>query len=807
MWKNYLTVAWRNILRHKIFSLINISGLALGMSICMLIILMFSDQKSFDRFHQNKDRIYRILSDEDNSKAPNAVTAFPLAPTLESDYSVVDGSTRLTRGLNAEIHYNGNTTELNGYFADNSFFKVFSFELAQGDAQTALKSPNSMVISQSMAEKLFLDENPVSKTVELIDLRDVQDTLAKSWGVFTITGVISDKDYKSHLLFDVLVSSSSIHSLVQANKLGDFVTNWKSSPSYSYVLLAPEKGEKDLSNALDDLVSRQYVGEETPAGFKLMGQALIEINPGIIVRNETRSSLPRLAYYFLSLLGLLILFSACLNYTNLSLAKSLSRAKEIGVRKVTGANKKNLALQFLSESLITALLALICSIALLFIIKPAFKGLSFNQYLNFDLRENVLVVLIFIGFSLLIGFLAGLYPALVMSSFSPIKALNKLYQGSTGKLGFRKVLSTFQFVISLFFIITTLLIYQQFKHYLEFEYGFNSDNIVNVTLQGNNYDKVASEFLKVPGVYTISASDIIPATDTENALSLKHVGVEEDYRQTNILITDSNFIENLELEIIAGRNLPLAGMSPNSFVVVNEAMMREFGYQNPQEIVGQVFESKYGNAELEVIGVVEDFRFKMLVNDHDIGPLVLRNQPDEFNYVQVKMASTDLKGTVAALEEKWNEIDPLHPFEYDFFNDQLMAMYQVFFDMVSILGYIAFLALTIACLGLFAMAMHTTERRSKEIGLRKVMGANISDIFFLLSRGFIKIMLLAVLIGAPLSFVFNDFWLKDLPNRVDFGWGTLLLGSLMLLGLGLISIGSQTLKAAIRNPVDSLKAE
>ncbi|MGK6351542.1 ABC transporter permease [Parapedobacter sp. DT-150] len=806
MWKNYFKIGIRNILKYKVFSLINIFGLALGMSVCMLIILMLADQKNMDRFHVHKDRIYRIISDEDDSKAPNAATAFPLANALKTDYPVVETTTHLIKGIGGEARFDGNMAEMKGYFADASFFKVFGFTLAHGDKDKALTLPNSMVIGQEMAEKLFGDDDPIGKTVEFFDRGGALDDEPVNWGLYTITGVMAEHP-KSHLEFDVLVAASSAALLIQENKMADFTAAWNDYQSYTYVLLAPGKHAADLAGALNDLASHQYAGEDTPKGYRLMAQPLLDINPGIIVRNPPSESLPMLVYYFLAVLGLLILFSACLNYINLSIARALTRAKEIGVRKVNGAHRKDLIFQFIGESVLTALLALVFSFVFLFFIKQGFEGLWINQDLKLDLQPTVAVYLIFVVFALLIGFVSGAYPALYISKFSPTKALNNLYKDTPGKLGFQKVLSTSQFVISLFFIITSILIYNQGKHYLEFEYGFNSNGIINIALQGNDHQRVVHELNAMPEVALVSASDIIPATNVENGISLRAAGREEEPTQFNILNTDEHFIANIGVNLVAGKGLPPEGVSSDRYILVNEATVHALGYQHPDELIGQVLQTTDSAASLEVIGVVADFRYKMLMNQHAIGPLVLRNKPDEFNYVNVRLAAGNSIEQITKLEEKWESIDPVHPLEYHFFDDQLNAMYRSIFDIVTILGYIAFLAVTIACLGMFAMATYTTERRTKEVGIRKVLGAGNLSIVLLLSRGFIRILLIAVLIGTPISYLVNNLWLHNFANRVDFGFGTMMLGVAVLVTLGLITIGAQTIAVSLKSPVDTLRSE
>jgi putative ABC transport system permease protein len=824
---NYLKVGFRNILKYKIFSFINVFGLAAAMSVCMLIILMLADQKRYDQFNTKKDRIYRILSDKPENRHPYATSPFPLSTALKADYPAIEAATNLRMGIGGDAMYDPQadrvnsqprrTAEVHGFFADTSFFKVFSFELAKGDISSALSSPNSMVITYALARQLFGDEDPVGKTVSFTDrglnnFGGTESTNATFWGSYTITGVIADKNYTSHLKFDLLVSVSSLPVLVQEKKIGDLSGDWSNYfVCYTYTLLAPGRTRQDLDASLNNLVSRKYADLKDFKGFRLSGQQLTHITPGPLLGNEPMLGLPLVVYYFLSFLALAIMISACLNYINLSTARALTRAKEIGVRKVAGAGRKDLVFQFLGESMLTALLAAVMAVVILFFLRTAMLHLWMNKYLNFELEGGAAVWLIFAGFALFIGFVAGIYPALYLSGFQPILALKNSDSMGFGKLSRRKVLSVFQFVISLFFIITSVLIFSQFKKVLAFKYEFTSKNIMNVDLQGVDYRLFSREFSSVPGVAGISGCEYVPVTGRTEGISLMQTGSrtsKEDYKTLTLLPVDEHFISNMELRLIAGKNLPSPGGSAERFVVVNAAAVAALGYITPAEILGQTFRNKWNDtAIVEVIGVMQDFHIRSAMEEEKIGPMVLQNQASLLRIANVKIASGDLREIMPKLQARWKALDPVHPFKYQFFDEQLAVTSQAIFDIVSILGFIAFLAATIACLGLLGMATYTTERRMKEVGIRKVLGAKDSGIVFLLSREFLKILLIAIAIAAPLSYIVNNLWLRKFPNRVEFGFGTVMEGVLILLLPGLIVIGSQTLRASRRNPAEALKTE
>lgn len=815
MYRNYFKIGFRNILKYKTFSFINIFGLALAMSVSMLILMMLADQNRYDQFHENKDRIYRILSDYEGSKNPYATSPQPLAETLK-EYPAVETTTQLIPGVGVDATHEEKTKEIRGYFTEPSFFSIFSFELESGNSATALSAPYSVVITQEVANFFFGDQDPLGKRLEFDDRKlpfplggDAPGTPAVAWGDFMVTGVIDPSKYASHLSFDVLVSGSTISSLINSGKMVDRREDWTwFYQTYTFAMLREGQTAEELSGALEDIVMRKEaeIKSEYTSGFKLLPQALADVALGLS-GNDTNNRLPLIGYYFLAALALVIMASACLNYTNLSIARALTRAKEIGIRKVTGALRKNLVAQFLSESVLTALLSLVIAFVLLLVLIPAFKGLWVNQYLNFELPFMPVLYLGFILLAILVGVLAGIYPALFLSGYQPIKALKSLAEIKSGKLGLRKVLGISQFVVSLFFITTSILIYNQFKHYLTFDYGFQSESIVNIPLQGMEYQKLSTEYERIPGVLTISACDIVPATGTNNNNEIKILGSTDEYQSVGVLNIDRNFPENLGIALLAGNGFGTNDQTASTQILVNEAMVKELGYPSAEAIVGEQFETKWGDQLLVVAGVVKDFRYKLLLNEDAISPLMLRYNPDQFQYINVKISSPDPMKTMAALEDRWKALDPVHPFRYEFMDEALESTHQGIFDVVSILGFISFLAIFIACLGLLGMTTYAAERRTKEVGIRKFLGAGSFSITLLLSKGFLQMLAISILLGAPLSYFANKLWLENFPNRVEFGVGTVLLGTSVLLLLGIVTISSQTLRVSKSKVVDTLKMD
>jgi putative ABC transport system permease protein len=811
MFSNYFLTGIRNMLRYKAFSFINVFGLALAMSVSMLIILMIADQREYDQFHVNKDRIFRI-----NSADRYATSPAPLGEFLKSNYSSIEDATSLTPAIGGDARYKERLAEMRGYFADPSFFRIFSFELIHGNKDRALSEPSSIVITKALADKLFGNESSLGKEVTFEDRKlpfpmrsDGIGAAAVDWGTFTVTGVIDDAKYKSHLQFDVLMSSATVPLLVADKKLDDNSNNWEGYfRTYTFAMLKSGHAKDELNKILANVVEVKYkdLHAEHVKGFKMKAQEIDDIKFDV-TGNDTGVWLFREVYYILGGLALIIMLSACMNYTNLSVARALTRSKEIGVRKVTGANRTALILQFLTEALLTAFLSLSMAILFMQFIKPAFRGLWINRYLNYELKDSVEVYLYFIALTVIVGLVAGLYPAFRLSSFRPVKALKALGDPGSGKLHLYKILNVSQFVISLFFITTSILIFKQFSHYLRFNYGFNAENIINVELQGVDYEKLSNEFKAVPGVATVSASDLVPATGTNNGNEFRRLAKDDDYKFMSVLNTDENYITNLGLKIIAGKNLPSGADHSANSIVVNESVTRKLGYDHPGEIVGEVLETKWGSEQLKVVGVVENFRYMLLLNQDQIGELILRNQPAAFQYANIKISANDNMAVINKLEDKWKKIDPVHPFKYKFFEDELATTHQAIFDIVSIIGFISFLSVVIACLGLLGMATYTAERKRKEVGIRKILGADELRIAILLSKGFLRMLGIALLIGVPLSWFMNDLWLEYIPNRVEFGPATVTLAAAILMALGLITIGSQIIRASQSNPVESLKMD
>ncbi|MGC3943130.1 MAG: ABC transporter permease [Chryseolinea sp.] len=808
MLKNYLKVGLRNLLRHRMFSMINVLGLAIAMSVCLLVIMLLFDQFAYDDFHPEQKRTYRVLSSRPQTSMPNAATPPSLAASLRTGYATVEASANLVIGVGGDAVINDKAVEMRGFFADENFFKVFGFRLITGDYRTALTQPHSIVVSQHVAQALFGNNDAVGKVVNFYDrhlhyLKQGKDSKPVAWGSFTITGVLDPKTSKSHLRFDVLMSQSTRRLLVADGKSNDS-DGWDNA--FTYVLAATGQTKENIDAALANLFQKRFGSNENLKGFSMYAQPLSEITPGIMVNQPTSFQLPSIAFYTLGFVALIIMISACLNYANLSVARALTRMKEIGVRKVSGAARKDLIMQFLTESMLTTFIALFIACAILFFIKPAFTSLWLNRYLELDPDLNVAVIAYFSGFAFLIGVACGVSPAIYLSRVQPAKALKNMLTASGGKLALRKFLNATQFVVSLFFIVTSLLVYAQYKFFMNFRYGFRPEGIVNVELQGNSYDRISQAFLATAGVSAVSGTQYVPATGRTSGMELEDPkgGDPIGFRH---LAANEGLIENLGLKLIAGSNIPPSTDSISRYILLNETGARRLGYNHPPDAVGSTVVQSWDHQSFEVVGIVQDFWVKLPIGGDPLDPLFIQNLPYEFSYANVRIESGKQKDVLAILERTWKQLDPLHPFKYQYYEDELDSTHAGIYDVVSIVRFLALIAITIACLGMLGMATYTVEKRRKEVGVRRVLGAGQRSLVVLLSREFLWILGIAVCIGSPLSYFINNLWLQIFPTRAPFGWEIIAMSVFILLTLGLLAIGSQSLKAARTNPVDTIREQ
>jgi putative ABC transport system permease protein len=803
MFKSIFTTAIRNILRNRVFSAINLVGLSVSMSLGMLIIQIAKEAFSYDKFHQDSERIYRINTMAlrvDGGKEPYASTPFPLGTVIRENYTFAEEVVQLNRRLNGDVTYGNVNVPVSGLIVDPSFITMFNFPLDRGNPSTALSEPNNLILTAETAERIFGKVEPLGQTLTL-----------GGYGEFVVSGVLKETDNKTHFDFQVLGSTKALPAFEKDGIISSTLEDWNNYyGSYVYFKLKAGHALSEVDQALKEISSKYYSGlqlETRDKGYEFYLHPLAEITPGPELSNQMGQGMPSFLLNFMAILGGVVLLMSVFNFTNLMIAKSLGRAREIGVRKVVGARRAQVFLQFVGETVIFSLVALVLSYVLLQFLKTGYLNMPFSQEFDTRLNEDWVLYAFFVLFAVAVGLLAGLLPAGYLSAFKPVKVLKdtsnlKVYS----RLTFRKVLMVVQFAFSVFFVITVLIIYTQVDFMLNADYGINQKDILNIRLQGVPFQKAANEVKSLPGVINVGGVSHALGTWADLSSDYKKNREDKPFVMRDFRVNDV-YLNNLELKFLAGRNFdPAEQGEREKHVVLNETALSHFQFANPVDAVGQAIYVE-DSTMLTVIGVVKDFNFRPL--SYKIGPLALRYQTSQLNHLSLKIAPGQKEAVLAALQPVWKKLDSVHPFEAMMMDQQIDDAYsQAGFDSILIMvGYITFLTVTLACLGMLGMAMYATQVRVKEVGIRKVMGATVTSVVYLLSKSFMYLIGAAVLIGAPLSIFAGNFFMSQYAYQVGISVWVVAGGIAIVVGLGLLIISSQTWHTAAANPVKSLKYE
>lgn len=801
MLNNYLRIALRNLFKNRLFSAINIFGLALSMSLGMFILLLIRDAYRYDTFHPESERIYRINTEairKDGDSESYASSPFPVGVALAQGFSQVEETVRLVRHLNGEVSGGGKILPLAGMFADPSFFRVFGFSLLEGNGATALNEPFTIVLTEKSADKFFPRESALGKTLDI-----------KGYGAFKVTGVLAAFPGKTHFEFEALASTASIPTLESSEALPKMSGDWNDYyGTYTFIRLRPGASPAQTEAALAAISKTEFANqtlESRDADYRFYLQPLNKITPGPILSNGMGKALPAMLLWFLSALGAVVMLSACFNYTNLTLARALTRAREIGVRKVVGASRWQVAGQLLGEGIVTALFSLGVGWLLMKLVQRAFNSLSFTEFTDVSVQEDRVTTLWFVGFAIAVGLISGALPALAMSKISPSSVLRKL-EGIRlfRRLGLRKTLLVTQFTVSLVFIIVVTVISKQIGHVMSMDYGFRTSQILNVPLQGQSAEKIIPTLSAVPGVERISAASHSMGTWEDSSSDIRCAPDAEPEAVRDYFV-DKNFAENLGLTFVAGENFrenSVAGRE--SFLVVNEKFLEKFKLGTPAEAIGK--QVLIGDStRLTLCGVVKDFLFKPAT--YALEPMMLRNDPGQWRLLQVKITAGDPTSTMVALQRAWSQAVPDRPMESEFYDQTIRESYANLGDILAIIAVFGLLGIVIAALGLLGMATYTVETRAKEVSLRKVMGASVADLVLLLSRKFLVLLAVATILAVPIGWYLGGQFLNLFAFRISLGVGLLLPGILLLFAVGALTIGSQTFRAALANPIKSLRSE
>ncbi|GAB3316533.1 ABC transporter permease [Larkinella ripae] len=805
MFQNYFKIAWRNLWRKKGFSAINIVGLAIGLATCLLIVLFVQHELSYDRYNTKADRIFRMtMHGTMGGKEVNmAYAPSPAGPAMQHDYPGVESFTRLEEQGTFVVRYGKERfKEERVAFADSTFFEIFSIPLLKGDRKTVLAEPKTVVLTESTARKYFGGQNPVGKSLTLGDQ-----------GLFRVTGVCQDVPSNSHFHYDFFGSYRSLRS-------GE---KWLSSGANTYLLLRKGYSIESLTAQIPQIV-RKYVGPEVQEflgmsydeyvrkgdrlGFQF--QPITAIHLGSNWEGELEPNSDVKYVYIFSAIAVFILLLACINFMNLSTAGSANRAKEVGIRKVLGSVQQQLIRQFLSESVLITFLALLVACGLVVAVLPSFNQLADKDFSLSTLLNTRMIAYTLAG-CLLVGLLAGSYPAFFLASFRPVSVLKGRLQGGMRSGWLRNTLVTIQFVVSIGMIISTLVVYQQLRFIQSKKVGFDKEQVLilhDTYVLGDKLAAFKKELEKQAQIVSASSAGYLPAGNSNQGVDgfrdINAPAERTPFRLKTYRI-DDQYLPTLGIRVALGRNFSKAFSGDSAAVLVNEAAVRQFGWKNP---IGQRV-ATVGNGSPEdrhtytVVGVTRNFHFESL-HQH-IAPLIMLYGGDHYQ-MALRIRTDNLPALLHNLEKTWKaETD--NPFSYSFLNERFNKMYQSEQRIGELFGIFAGLAVVIACLGLFGLAAFTTLQRTKEIGVRKVLGASVASIVALLSKDFLRLVLVAIVIATPLGWYAMDQWLADFAYRVDLAWWIFALAGLLAVGIALLTVSYQSIKAALVNPVKSLKTE
>ncbi len=795
---SYVKTSGRSIVRNKLFSAINIFGLAISMSVGLILISIISDIQSYDKFHKNYDNIYRVISRYEylGDKGSNfmATTSLKAAKTIGTTFSAPEAVAILRRDFNGDLKFGEKIIPLNGYWSNPDLFKVFSFELLEGNASSALKEPFSIVITVDAAKKLFGNESALGKVVTYNNDRQ-----------YTITGVMKDIPEFSHIKFDML-SSLSTREITEKDSKDEMTWDhiWN---TWAYVLFPTDADLANFKTNLDQLsISEDPSVKNTHIELAL--QPMDNIMVGDNMGNQMGPVLGNTLLWVFGGLTFVVILSACFNYTNLSVARSLKRTREVGIRKVIGAKRGHVAGQFVVEAVLISLCALALALLGFFILRPHFLSIEPEIQKMFTLQLSPLILIYFVSFSVVVGITAGLFQSLYFANVQALKVLKNNSPQGHSKVSGRKILIVIQYCISIILVCASIGVYRQYQHFISFDLGFNTENILNIELQGNKADLLRKELSELPEVKSVSQSLMVTSVGNYYGTNMKYHGRPNDSSSVGFNSIDENYMSLHEHILITGRNfIAKADSAAETEVIVNEQVVKRFniGGQDPAKALGEVLhiDDKY----LTIIGVMRDFQYGR-ANNQTSKEIVFRYSPSSARVMNVKIKTSDLLATHAKIATIWKKVDSVHPFEAHFYSEQIEEAFAGLKATIKLAGFLSFLAICIASLGLLGMVVFTTELRLKEISIRKVMGASEASLLYILGKGFISLLLISSLIGLPIIiFFFEQVVFPKTLNHAPLNVVEMLFGVLVILGLALLLIGSQTLKVARTNPAEVLKNE
>lgn len=799
MFINYLKIAFRSIRKQRFYSAINIFGLAIGLAISLLILLFINDEISYDQHHSNADRIYRTVMvwgkhTERPSKSP--IGPYRLKPALETDFPEIEKIVRVDPVRGVLISHGEKSFQENRLFiTDSEIFEVFDYDLLQGDAKTALTEPFTMVLSETLAKKYFGSTDPLNKVLTVFGDMEVK-----------VTGIYKDSPTNTHFAADGLVSMGTGESFY--NQL--ILNNWGEGHGYSYLLLPPKMEAATLAAKFPDFIEKN-MGEGSSERVGIELQKMTDIHLRSNLRSEIQANSDIRYIYISAAIALFILLIASINYMNLATARSVKRSLEIGVRKTLGAERGTIIWQFLSESIVVALLSLLLAIGMAALTLPAFNAFV-EKSLTLNPLDHPTIFAYFLGITLMVGLIAGSYPALYLSSFGPIQVIRSHFSGNSSGL-LRKGLVVFQFAISILLIIATVVVYQQWSFMRHKDLGLNKENLVLVPIPDQSqYQSLKNQLLANPNILSIGASNKQLTGRLSSNLGFKAEGYTPDPNSRNsikVVTNDHDFLKTLEVEFKEGRNFSRDFVSDDTTAfILNEAAVAKIGWKDP---IGKWFEtSTFQNGGFvkrrgNVIGVIKDYNHESLHSQ--VEPAVYFLSKNWINWMTLRISDANINETMADIKTKWSQFESPELYNYSFFDDRIDQMYRTEERFFNIFTFFAILAVFIAGLGILGLSAFMAERRQKEIGIRKVYGASTQNLVYLLTKEFSILVFIGFVIAAPLGYYYLDGWLQDFTYRTHIGSLPFVVAGIGALLMAWLTSGFQSLKAALANPIRALRNE
>ena len=795
MFKNYFKTAFRNLQRNGLYSFINITGLSIGITCCMLIFLYIQYELSYDQYNKNAKQIYRLtevlhLPKEDNARA---VTSPPMAPALQASLPQVLKTIRINFSGRVLSYKETKLFDAKVIYADSTLFDVFTFPMVHGNPRTALVNPYSIVLTESTVKKYFGNVPALGKTMKLSDSINL-----------TVTGIIKDVPANSHFTFDCVMSRTTIFAINQQTE-----DNWFSNGYFTYLLLPPKYPYHSLEPKINAVIGKAMAQARKETGlwydFKL--QPLTNIHLRSNLSSEISPNSDIIYIYIFSVVGIFILLIACCNFINLSTAKSIQRSKEIGLRKVIGATRSQLVIQFFSESFLFSIIAAALAIAAVILVLPVFNSFT-GKNLSLDYFNNPALLLTYVSIILATGFLAGIYPALLMSSFGPVKAIKGNIKHTWQDILLRKGLVVFQFTIAIILIAGTVLVYRQLRFIQNKKLGLNKEQVFEVPIKSNDLTKgetILSELCKNSSVADAALTNFSFKDGLPTVATVYEGAAPNEVSSQPTIVSDENFLSAFQIPLIAGRNFSkLYPTDENEAFIVNEMAVRSFGWGTPQQALGKQIDWGLGKKG-KVIGVIKDFNFSSLHSN--IKPLIITILPDFYQFVAIRIKPGNISQSIEQVKNMWKQTAPDSPFTYSFLDEDFANLYKAENNMQSVLSLFTILSVFISCLGIFGLAAFTIRQRFKEIGVRKILGASVSSITGLLSQDFLKLVLISVVIASPVAYIAIYKWLQSFAYRIDISWWIFILVGLMAILIAFATVSFQAIKAAIANPVKSLRTE